>query len=559
MQSLPEIVLPEIVLADERVAHPREGGRWADPVPDALAVPVAPAPPGEDELQPRGGAADVAALYGIDLLAEAERAELSGKAGTTAVVRLPRVLPGVVDLPWQGLPETLVLVGVGDGSPAAARRAGLALGRAAAGLGTVALAAGDDLTTATLRAFAEGFLLSAFRMPRTGRTPAPGRPAPRRLVVLGRVGRHGTAAGAASGGTTAEPGADETLAAARAAARATWLTRLLAATPSSTKNPVWLAEQVADLVRAAPAEGGTLSAVVHDETWLRRQGMEAILAVGGGSVTPPRLVVVTWEPRRADRHVALVGKGISFDTGGLSLKPREAMVPMKTDMAGAAAVLAAVLGAAERGLPVRVTAVLPLAENAMGGASYRPGDVVRTFDGTTVEVSNTDAEGRLVLADALAWTTATVGADAVVDVATLTGAAARGLGRGHAALFSASDDLAGELLAAGEATGEPAWRMPLVEDYRPALDSAVADVAHVATDGHVGGGAVVAALFLQRFAGSAPWAHLDIAGPARAGKGDGELPAAAPTGHGARLLLRWLEGLSAARPPADRHRSAAGH
>jgi len=558
--SLPDIALPEIVLADERVAHPREGGSWADPVPDVIAVPVAPAPPGEDELQPRGGAADVAALYGIDLLTEAERAELGGRAGQTAVVRLPRVLPGVVDLPWDGLPETLVLVGVGDGTPAEVRRAGRALGRAAAGHGAVAVAAGNDLTSTTLRAFAEGFLLSAFRMPRTGRTPAPGRPAPQRLVVLGRVG---------PGGTTAQPGeeealatAEEALVAARVSARATWLARLLAATPSSTKNPVWLADQATELVATAPADGGTLSVEVHDERWLRRQGMEAILAVGGGSVTPPRLVVVTWVPRRAHRHIALVGKGITFDTGGLSLKPREAMVPMKTDMAGSAAVLAATLGAAELGLPVRVTAVLPLAENAIGGGSYRPGDVVRTFDGTTVEISNTDAEGRLVLADALAWASATLAPDAVVDVATLTGAAARGLGRGHAALFaaggdSAGDDLAGELLAAAEATGERAWRMPLVEDYRAALDSAVADVAHAATDGHVGGGSVVAALFLQRFVGSVPWAHLDIAGPARAGKGDGELPAAAPTGHGARLLLRWLEDLSAARPRADRPRSAA--
>jgi leucyl aminopeptidase len=539
--ALPEIVLPEIAVIDERPAQPRDGGRWADPVPDALAVAVAPAPAGEEELQPRGGAADVAALYGIDLLTEAERADLSGRAGSTAVVRLPRVLPGVVDLPWQGLPETIVLVGVGNGSADDVRRAGLALGRATAGLGTVALSVGEDLTTATLRAVAEGFLLSAFRMPRTGRTPAKGRPAPRRLVLLGRVRTDGTTA--QDGGAAARE-VEATLAEARAGARATWLTRLLAATPSSTKNPVWLAGEATRLVREAPADGGTLTAQVHDETWLRRQGMGALLAVGGGSITPPRLVVVTWTPHRAARHVALVGKGITFDTGGLSLKPREAMVPMKTDMSGAATVLAATLGAAELGLPVRVTAVLPLAENAMGGRSYRPGDVVRTFDGTTVEISNTDAEGRMVLADALAWSAATLKADAVVDVATLTGAAARGLGLGHAALFSDDDDLAAALLAAGDATGERAWRMPLVEDYRAALDSAVADIAHTATDAHVGGGAVVAALFLQRFAGAARWAHLDIAGPARAGKGEGELPAAAPTGYGARLLLRWLRDLA---------------
>jgi leucyl aminopeptidase len=185
--------------------------------------------------------------------------------------------------------------------------------------------------------------------------------------------------------------------------------------------------------------------------------------------------------------------------------------------------------------------VLPLVENALGDG-YRPGDVLRLYDGTAVEVRNTDAEGRLILADALAWARATLDPDMLLDVATLTGAATQGLGRRHAALFTPDEDLAAGLVVAGEATGERVWRMPLVAEYRRALDSTVADVANVATDPAVGAGAVTAALFLQRFAGELPWAHLDIAGPARAPKTEHEVTEG-PSGFGARLLGRWLEAL----------------
>lgn len=260
------------------------------------------------------------------------------------------------------------------------------------------------------------------------------------------------------------------------------------------------------------------------------------------------MVRVTWTPtgrRAAGRHVVLVGKGITYDTGGLSIKPREAMVPMKTDMAGAAVVLAAVLGAAELAIPHRVTALLPLAENAVGASAYRPGDVVTVRGGATVEIANTDAEGRVVLADALSWAASDLEPDVLVDVATLTGAASLGLGRGHAALFSADDALVAELGAAAESTGERVWRMPLVEEYRGALDSEVADLRHVPSDSRVSGGAITAALFLREFTGGRRWAHLDVAGPARSQRQSGEVPKGA-TGFGARLLLRWLEALPAA-------------
>jgi leucyl aminopeptidase len=189
-----------------------------------------------------------------------------------------------------------------------------------------------------------------------------------------------------------------------------------------------------------------------------------------------------------------------------------------------------------------VTALLALAENSVSGSAYRPGDVVRIRGDTTVEVANTDAEGRLVLADALAYADSELDPDVVVDVATLTGAASLGLGRRHAALYTDDDALASGLEAAAEATGERVWRMPLVEEYRSALDSEVADIRHVPANAKVGGGSITAALFLREFVGRRRWAHLDIAGPARADKDEHEVTRGA-SGYGARLLIRWLDGL----------------
>jgi leucyl aminopeptidase len=218
------------------------------------------------------------------------------------------------------------------------------------------------------------------------------------------------------------------------------------------------------------------------------------------------------------------------------------MVPMKTDMAAGGAVIAAMAALGEAGVRVPVTALVPLAENMPGASALRPGDVITHYGGRTVEVFNTDAEGRLVLADALAYADAELDPDLLVDVATLTGAASQGLGRRHGALFTADAELAGGLLAAGGASGDRLWRMPLVEDYRAALDSQVADLSNVSRDASVSGGAITAALFLREFVGTRRWAHLDIAGPARADRDEHEVSRGG-TGFGARLLLRWLEGL----------------
>lgn len=480
----------------------REGG--------ALALLLGP---GDDAVHP-----DLARAYGVDLTAVA-RATGVGAAGTSHVIELPPLLADatlLADDPWAGRPRTLVLLGIGDGEPGRYRDAGLAAGRAARGLAHLGVLPGRPLDDTRTAALAEGLLLAAYRMPRRGapddaaKAPCPEVTIQGDVVDLDRV---------------------------VAGVWGTFLARTLAATPSDTKSPAWFADQAVALVEEA--QDPRLSVEVHDEAWLAEQRLEAILAVGRASATPPRLVTVRYRGAAGDPAV-LVGKGITFDTGGLSLKPREAMVPMKTDMSGAAVVLATVLAAARAGLPVHVVGVLPLAENAIGAASYRPGDVVRTHDGTTVEILNTDAEGRMVLADALSWARATHRPRVLLDVATLTGAATLGLGRGHGALFASDEHLAGTVAESGSRTGEEFWPMPLVGDYRAALRSPVADLAHAATDEHVKAGAVVAALFLHHFAGDTPWVHLDIAGPGRTGSKTPELGAQAPTGFGVRALVDWL-------------------
>jgi leucyl aminopeptidase len=322
--------------------------------------------------------------------------------------------------------------------------------------------------------------------------------------------------------------------------RAVHLARDLANTPPAEKSPAWLG---AEAERTLGPLG--VRVAVRDETWLSLHGFGGVLAVGGGSTRPPRLIEARWRPRGATGpHVVLVGKGITFDTGGLSIKPAEVMPPMKTDMSGGAAVLAAVHGAAELRLPIRVTALVPAAENLVSGSAYRPADVIRHYGGRTSEVLNTDAEGRIVLADALAYAVARHAPDLLVDVATLTGAMKISLGTRTAGLFATDDTLAGELLAAAATAGEPAWRMPLVDDYEPLLRSEVADAVNAPGRG---AGAILAALFLRPFAGGLPWAHLDIAGPARAGSDDGEISRGG-TGYGVRLLLRWLEALAEVGP-----------
>jgi len=323
-------------------------------------------------------------------------------------------------------------------------------------------------------------------------------------------------------------------------AKATWQARDLIHTPSNIKNPQWLANQAKSFVTAS--KSSALSIKVKAGRELKDFG--GLLAVGNSSPKPgPRFVEVTYAPKGSANwpHVVLVGKGITFDTGGVSLKrPYDMMVGMKSDMAGAAAILSATVALAELKPKVKVTALLMCAENALSGTSQRPSDVIKHFGGTTVEVINTDAEGRLVLADGLAYADLKLDPDYLVDVATLTGAATLGLGRQYAAMYTRDNSLAKKLHNVGNTVGEKVWQMPLVDEYEVALESDVADFNHTADKYDFSAGSVTAALFLEKFVGDRKWVHFDIAGPGRSEVDAGE-NIKGGTGFATRLLLGWLD------------------
>jgi len=364
----------------------------------------------------------------------------------------------------------------------------------------------EGLDGSRLAAFVEGLVLGAYRFGRPDGTGP--------VELCGATDSAALAAGL------------------RTAGAAIWARDL--ANARQEKTPAWLAARAEKTLTPLG-----VSVQAYDESWLREQGFGGVLAVGAGAAAPPRLIEARWRPRGARPHVVLVGKGITFDTGGINRKSGDGMRTMYTDMAGGAAVLAAVRAVAEARLPVAVTALVPAAENAFGGGSYRPSDVVRHVGGRTSEITNTDAEGRLVLADALAYAAARLRPDVLVDIATLTGAMKVALGMRTAGLFATADDVADGLLAAGGTTGEPLWRLPMPVEYESALRSSVADAVNA--PGNPGG--ITAALFLRPFAGDVPWAHLDVAGPARATEDDGMISKGA-TGFGARLLAAYVEALA---------------
>ncbi len=320
------------------------------------------------------------------------------------------------------------------------------------------------------------------------------------------------------------------------------LVKDLVGTPAEWLGPEDLADRAVEAVAGLPVEVEVL-----DERDLADAGFGGVLGVGQGSDRPPRVVRVDYAPAGSSRHVALVGKGITFDTGGLSLKPPAGMVGMKYDMAGAATVLAVVRAAAEMALPVRVSAWLCIADNMPSGRATRPGDVVRMLDGTTVEVLNTDAEGRLVLADGLVAASRTM-PDAIVDVATLTGAIVVALGNRHTGVMGEDEEVASYLAAAARA-GESAWALPLPEHMEEELDSPIADL-HNAKIGDPSGGSLFAGLFLRRFVGRIsdepdaariPWVHLDIAGSGTTKAAYGATDKG-PTGATVRSLLEYIGG-----------------
>ncbi|PRA06357.1 leucyl aminopeptidase [Arthrobacter sp. MYb229] len=319
-------------------------------------------------------------------------------------------------------------------------------------------------------------------------------------------------------------------------------TRDLINTPANILYPETFATAVKDYSKSLP-----LKVTIFDEKRLTKEGFGGLMGVGRGSARQPRMVKVEYSPAKAAKHLALVGKGITFDTGGISIKPAAGMHAMKSDMSGAAAVFHTIAAVSELGLDVKVTAWLCLAENMPGGASTRPGDVLTMLGGKTVEVLNTDAEGRLVMADGLV-AASQENPDVVIDIATLTGAQMLALGLRTAGVMG-NEQVRNDLVAASDAVGELAWGMPLPEELRPSIDSQVADLANI---GERMGGMMTAAVFLEEFVGETdgqkiPWAHIDFAGPAfNEGSPWGYTPKNG-TGSQVRTLVAYAEKMSGTR------------
>lgn len=382
-----------------------------------------------------------------------------------------------------------------------------------------------ELLTALVSAAAEGCLLGDYRVGRFKTTADPGKTetGDRQFTLLVNAPQLAAAKAAARRG--------EVLAGAQRRVMD------LVNAPSNHKTPEMLGEIARDLGKSCGFKTTLLSPKA-----MEKLGLGGLLAVNQGSTLPPAFIIMEYRPKGKSAkdlpHIGLVGKGVTFDTGGISLKPSDNLQYLKSDMAGGAVVIAAMEAAARLNLPLRLTGIVPATDNKPDGAAVNPGDVIRTYSGLTVEVIDTDAEGRLILADGLAYLKKHFNPEVMIDLATLTGAAVISLGSEAAALFSNSDALAGALAAAGERAGERVWRLPLFDGYSKAIESAVADVKNY---GGKAAGAVTAAKYLEKFIDSHPaWAHLDIAGMVLA---EGGGPGRVATGYGVRLLTAYLEGL----------------
>ncbi len=462
--------------------------------PDALAVFVARR--GEEPVILDGGALPAQAR--AHLQDAMSQLRVSGKADEVArVAGVPELAAGLVVTTGVGAAPAADDEGTQPGVPLEAlRRAAGSAARACSGRDQLTVLAPDDRPQA-LAAIAQGAALGAYKF-----TAHRGEKAAERLAKEAPVASVVVLA-------PSDAARDDVAVAGIVARWQAWARDLVNTAPN-TLYP----QSFADAVAAAAPKAVDVD--VLDERALVKGGFGGIVGVGQGSARPPRLVTLSYEPKRAQGHLAYVGKGITFDSGGLCIKPPKSMITMKCDMGGAAAVAAAVCAIAELELPIAVTGYLCLAENMPGSDAQRPSDVVTIRDGQTVEIINTDAEGRMVLADGIALA-AEQDPDAIVDVATLTGAAMVALGTRTAAVFANDDELQGELTSAATAVGENVWPMPIAEEIRPAMDSLVADLSHTGADM---GGAMTAAAFLRNFAGTddqdrpIPWGHLDIAGPA---------------------------------------------
>jgi leucyl aminopeptidase len=318
----------------------------------------------------------------------------------------------------------------------------------------------------------------------------------------------------------------------RITAEATCLARDLVNEPANVVTPTFLARRAAEIAKA-----GGLTLRVLDRAECAKMGMGAYIGVAQGSEEPPKFIHLTYAPKRPRRKLVVIGKGITFDSGGLDLKTADGMLRMKGDMSGAAAVLGIFEALPRLGLPVEVHGLIAATENMPSGTAQRPGDIVRAMNGLTVEIGNTDAEGRLTLADALAYAVKHIKPDEMIDMATLTGAVVIALGLGVSGLMANDDGLAGRLLSAADGAGERMWRLPLHDEYKEGLKSEVADLNNISSQR--GAGAIVAGLFMREFTEGVPWAHLDIAGTAFTER-DLPLGPKGGTGVGVRTVLAYL-------------------
>ncbi|MEI6551584.1 MAG: leucyl aminopeptidase family protein [Actinomycetes bacterium] len=451
--------------------------------------------------------ADIEKFFGLNLIDELTFFGPTGKAGE--IFEIP---VSATDSPT----DRIFLVGIGDQSGSALRAAGASVGRKVRGKNLTIYSA---CAVKEIKAHAISMALGAWvwNLKTDKKKEEP------RLLI----------------GSKDTKNVDNAAAIAQAICRA----RDLIHTPANIKTPAWMGKQ-AELF----AKGTSLKVKIYAGNELKEFG--GLRAVGGSSPKPgPRMIEVSYQPKSKKKsidalpHVVLVGKGITFDTGGVSLKrPYDTMMAMKSDMAGSAAILATLTALEDLQPNVRVTALMMMAENAISGTAQRPSDVIKHYGGTTVEVINTDAEGRLVLADGLAYADLNLDPDYLVDIATLTGAATLGLGRQYAAMYTRDHALAAQISKAGETTGDRVWHMPLVDDYKDSLVSDIADFNHNASKGKYSAGSVTAALFLENFVGARRWVHLDIAGTARSEVDAGE-NSKGGTGFGVRLLTEWITSL----------------
>ncbi len=433
--------------------------------------------------------------------------------------------------PKKALPaERVLLIGLGkrvNFSQEVLRRAATKVLRGAESMGlerisvrAPQLAKSPAAQAEEFQALAEGFYLGAYRFDKH-KTPMPDAPKPVEKILLWVSGALSPAKKAAQK--------------AKIYSQATMLARDLINEPPSRMNPERLAEEALKLNKAP------ISVHVFEKKDLEKMGMGAILGVGAGGAVPPRLVELIYKPSgKAKKVVALVGKGITFDSGGLSLKPAQSMETMKDDMSGAAAVLGVMSALAELKPKVEVRGYMAIAENMPGGRAQKPGDVLKAFNGKTIEVLNTDAEGRLVLADALSYASSKK-PDILIDIATLTGAAVVALGHLVSGVMGNNAKLVKSILDAGSDTGEKFWELPLVKEYEQDIKSKIADVKNIG--GRRGeAGTIIGGLFLKEFVDSSAWAHIDIAGPSWTDSDQPYCPTGG-TGHPVRTLLHYLENL----------------